>query len=87
MCISHSNFSAVADCTLTAGDALDDLLDAVDGVGEVEVAHEGEREGVEKAATARLGKAVVVLGTASLLLLRSHDDVIEIRSVVDGTRL
>ena len=62
--------------TLTAGDALDDLLDAVDGVGEVEVAHEGEREGVEKTAAARLGETVVVLGTASLLVLRPRDDAV-----------
>ena len=87
MCIPHANFNGVTDSTLTAGDALDDLLHTVDGVGEVEVAHEGEREGVEKAAAARLGKAIVVLGIASLLLLRSHDDVVEVWSIVEGTRL
>ena len=37
---------------LTAGEPLDDLLEALDGVGEVEVAHEGQRERVQEAATA-----------------------------------
>ena len=34
---------------LTARDSLHDLLDSLDGVGEIEVSHEGEREGVEEA--------------------------------------
>ena len=35
---------------LTAGEPLDDLLEALDGVGEVEVAHERQRERVKEAA-------------------------------------
>ena len=34
---------------LTAGEPLDDLLEALDGVGEVEVAHERQRERVKEA--------------------------------------